>query len=89
MEKNTLDMVAFAEDFNSEVTRFTATGQQCRVKRASNLRQEASKNAPIYALVNADAIVNVIGDYGDWWHVEFVGFIAKSQVGPSLDPPAK
>lgn len=79
----------FEEDFEIEDTRFTAAGQQCRVKKASNLRQEASKEAPIYALVNKDAIVNVIGEYGDWWHVEFVGFIAKSQVGPSIDPPAK
>lgn len=79
----------FEEDFEIADTRFTATGQQCRTKKASNLRQEASMKAPVYALVNKDAIVNVIGAYGDWWHVEFVGFIAKSQVGPSIDPPAK
>lgn len=79
----------FDADFDKEDSRFTATGQQCRVKKASNLRQEASMNAPVYALVNKDAIVNVIGEYGNWWHVEFVGFIAKSQVGPSIDPPAK
>jgi hypothetical protein len=77
------------EDLDTEDTRFTATGQQHRVKKASNLRQEAAMAAPVYALVNKDAIVNVIGDYGDWWHVEFVGFIAKSQVGPSIDPPKK
>jgi hypothetical protein len=81
---------ALAVDFDTdEGTRFTATGQQHRVKRASNLRQEANINAPIYALVNKDALVNVIGEDGDWWHVEFVGFIAKTQVGPSIDPPAK
>lgn len=79
----------FDADFDTEDSRFTATGQQARVKKASNLRQEASMDASVYALVNKDAIVNVIGSYGDWWHVEFVGFIAKSQVGPSLDPPAK
>lgn len=89
MDSNILSMAAFEEDFDTEATRFTATGQQHRVRKASNLRQEASMNAPVYALVNKDAIVNVIGDYGDWWHVEFVGFIAKSQVGPSIDPPKK
>jgi hypothetical protein len=81
---------AMAVDFDTdEPSRFTATGQQHRVKRASNLRQEASIKAPIYALVNKDALVNVIGQDGDWWHVEFVGWMAKTQVGPSIDPPAK
>lgn len=84
------DLAELARDFDTdEPSRFTATGRQCRVKRASNLRQEASMKAPIYALVNQDALVNVIGDDGDWWQVEFVGFMAKSQVGPSIDPPAK
>lgn len=84
------DLAALACDFDiDDPFRFTATGQQHRVKKASNLRQEASLNAPIYALVNKDALVNVIGEDGDWWHVEFVGWIAKSQVGPSIDPPAK
>ena len=72
-----------------DADRFTATGQQHRVIRASNLRQEASIKAPVYALVNANAIVNVIGEDATWWHVEFVGWIAKTQVGPSIDPPAK
>lgn len=84
-----LNTAAFDADFEPVPTRFTATGQQHRVKKDSNLRQEASMNASIYALVNKDAIVNVIGEDGNWWHVEFVGFIAKSQVGPSIDPPAR
>lgn len=85
-----VDAGALAVDFDTdEPSRFTATGQQHRVKRASNLRQEASIRASVYALVNKDALVNVIGDDGAWWHVEFVGWMAKTQVGPSIDPPAK
>lgn len=84
------DLAALARDFDiDDGTRFTATGQQCRLKRASNLRQEASMNAPICAQANKDALVNVIGEDLDWWHVEFVCFVAKTQVGPSIDPPAK
>jgi hypothetical protein len=72
-----------------DATRWTATGNQHRVMRPSNLRQEASIKAPIYAKLNEAAIVNVIGEDGDWWHVEVHGYVAKTQVGPSLDPPKK
>ena len=41
------------------------------------------------AKLNEAAIVNVIGEDGDWWHVEVHGYVAKTQVGPSLDPPKK
>lgn len=73
----------------AEPDRWTTSGNQHRVLRASNLRQEASINAPIYAKLNEGAIVNVIADDGNWWHVEVHGYVAKSQVGPSIDPPAK
>lgn len=72
-----------------EALRWTATGNQHRVKVKSNLRQEASMAAPVFAIVNAGTIVNVVGEDLDWWHVEIHGSIAKTQVGPSIDPPAK
>ena len=70
----------------ADPARWVASGDQRRVKVKSNLRQAASLNAPVCAIVNADTIVNVIGEDGNWWHVEIHGSIAKSQVGPTIVP---
>lgn len=76
-------------DFEPVATATRGADLQYRVRRNCNLREEASLKAAISALVNAGALVHVIGEDGDWWHVQFNGHMAKSLVDQAIDPPQK